>query len=235
MLLSFSSVAISLLLAPAAAQAGPIVVPRQAATAPFDCGQVRVDSPNTTYSGFVAADLDTERRYVVTRTASQKRLLTRFENNTLFTLNSNGKNPTFGATFGFYWDTPPGKPNFAASAQNYAYFNSVAASKAGDRPAKLAASINEAGTNPSTGGKRDHESESAIFYMDPNGKDRRQGSFARSRHKAALGCVKWKSDGLYADVAKKAVLSPRDVEPNSRRGQNLDLDGMEKPVAIDGR
>ncbi|KAK1763096.1 hypothetical protein QBC33DRAFT_550365 [Phialemonium atrogriseum] len=163
MLLSFSSVAISLLLAPAV-QAGPIV-PRQA-TAPFDCGEVRVDSPNTTYSGFVAADLDTERRYVVTRTENQKRLLTRFENNTLFTLNSNGKNPTFGATFGFYWDTPPDKPNFAASAQNYAYFNSVAASKVGDKPAKIAASINEAGTDPSTGGKRDHESESAIFYLD---------------------------------------------------------------------
>jgi hypothetical protein len=81
--------------------------------------------------------------------------------------NSNGKNPTFGATFGFYWDTPPGKPNFAASAQNYAYFNSVAASKVGDKPAKIAASINEAGTNPSTGGKRDHESESAIFYLNP--------------------------------------------------------------------
>ena len=83
MLLSFSSVVISLLLAPAV-QAGP-VVSRQA-TAPFDCGQVRVDSPNTTYSGFLAAELDTERRYVVTRTANQKRLLTRFENNTLFTL-----------------------------------------------------------------------------------------------------------------------------------------------------
>jgi hypothetical protein len=80
--------------------------------------------------------------------------------------NSNGKNPTFGATFGFFWDTPPGKPNFAASAQNYAYFNSVAASKVGDKPAIIAASINEAGTNPSTGGKRDHESESAIFYLN---------------------------------------------------------------------
>jgi len=83
MWLSFSSVAISLLLAPAA-QAGPIDS-RQAA-APFDCGQLRVDSPNTTYSGFLAAELDTERRYVVTKTATQKRLLTRFENNTLFTL-----------------------------------------------------------------------------------------------------------------------------------------------------
>lgn len=62
-----------------------IIDPRQS-TSPFDCGQVRVDSPNTTYSGFLAADLDTERRYVITRTTSQKRLLTRFENNTLFTL-----------------------------------------------------------------------------------------------------------------------------------------------------
>ncbi|KAK1828042.1 hypothetical protein QBC39DRAFT_375076 [Podospora conica] len=159
-----SSVAVSLALAPAV-QSGRIV-PRQA-TAPFDCGQVRVDSPSTAYNGFVAADLDGERRYVVTKTDTQKRLLTRFENNTLFTLNSNGKNPTFGATFGFYWDTPPNKPNFAPSAQNYAYFNSVAASKHGDKPANIAASINEAGTNPSTGGKRDHESESAIFYLDP--------------------------------------------------------------------
>jgi hypothetical protein len=83
MLLFFPSVAVSLLFAPAI-QAGAIV-PRQAA-APFDCGELRVDSPNTTFSGFLAADLDTERRYVVTRTASQKRLLTRFENNMLFTL-----------------------------------------------------------------------------------------------------------------------------------------------------
>jgi len=75
---------LSLLLLAPAIQAGSIV-PRQAA-APFDCGQVRVDSPNTTYSGFLAADLDTERRYVVTKTTTQKRLLTRFENNTLFTL-----------------------------------------------------------------------------------------------------------------------------------------------------
>ncbi|KAM7184960.1 hypothetical protein V8F20_011997 [Naviculisporaceae sp. PSN 640] len=148
---------------------GAALVPRQTVF-PFDCGQVRVDSPNATYSGFLAADLDAERRYVVTRTASQKRLLTRYENNTLFTLNSNGKNPTFGATFGFYWDTPPGKPNFAPSAQNYAYFNSVAASKHGAKPANIAASINEVGTNPSTGGKRDHESESAIFYLqEPTG------------------------------------------------------------------
>ena len=63
------------------------------------------------------------------------------------------------------WDTPPGKPNFAASAQNYAYFNSVAATKFGDKPAKIAASINEAGN--SAGGTGDHESESAIFYLDP--------------------------------------------------------------------
>lgn len=79
----FLSVAASLVLAPAV-QSGRIV-DRQA-TAPFDCGQVRVDSPNTTYKGFVAADLDTERRYVVTKTDTQKRLLTSFENNTLFTL-----------------------------------------------------------------------------------------------------------------------------------------------------
>ena len=192
MLLPILSLAISLTF-PALAAAEPVVILRQVAS--FDCGQVRVDSPNTTYSGFLAADLDAERRYVVTRTASQKRLLTRYENNTLFTLvglnlrpspsfahpkrarnlkltltprqtqNSNGKNPTFGATFGFYWDTPPGKPNFAPSAQNYAYFNSVAASKHGAKPANIAASINEAGTNPSTGGKRDHESESAIFEL----------------------------------------------------------------------
>src|SRR4051794_20484786 len=70
----FPSVAVSLVLAPAV-QSGRIV-PRQA-TAPFDCGQVRVDSPSTTYNGFVAADLDGERRYVVTRTDNQKRLLTR--------------------------------------------------------------------------------------------------------------------------------------------------------------
>jgi hypothetical protein len=81
--------------------------------------------------------------------------------------NSNGKNPTFGATFGFFWDTPPGKPNFSAAAQNYAYFNSVAVSKLGAKPENIAASINEAGTNPNTGGKRDHESESAIFYLNP--------------------------------------------------------------------
>jgi len=88
MVLSLSSVVVSLLLlaSPAAVQAGLTITPRQAASAPFDCGQLRVDSPNTTYGGFIAADLDTERRYVVTRTASQKRLLTRFENNTLFTL-----------------------------------------------------------------------------------------------------------------------------------------------------
>ncbi|KAK5658059.1 hypothetical protein OQA88_2615 [Cercophora sp. LCS_1] len=165
MQLPLFSVAVSLLLVPGTVRAVS-VVPRQATTAPFDCGELRVDSPNTTFSGFIAADLDAERRYVVTRTTSQKRLLTRFENNTLFTLNSNGKNPTFGATFGFYWDTPPGKPNFSTSAQNYAYFNSVGASKLGDKPANIAASINEAGTNPSTGGKRDHESESAIFYLD---------------------------------------------------------------------
>lgn len=79
----FLSVAASLVLAPAV-QSGRIV-DRQA-TAPFDCGQVRVDSPNTTYKGFVAADLDSERRYVVTKTDTQKRLLTSFENNTLFTL-----------------------------------------------------------------------------------------------------------------------------------------------------
>ncbi|KAK0619535.1 hypothetical protein B0T14DRAFT_566374 [Immersiella caudata] len=157
------SLTVSLLFA-SAAKAGT-VLPRQA-TAPFDCGEVRVDSPNTTYSGFLAADLDTERRYVITRTATQKRLLTKFENNTLFTLNSNGKNPTFGATFGFFWDTPPGKPNFSTSAQNYAYFNSVAVSKLGAKPENIAASINEAGTNPNTGGKRDHESESAIFYLN---------------------------------------------------------------------
>jgi hypothetical protein len=83
MILSFFSLVISLLFA-TAIQAGP-VVPRQSAT-PFDCGQVRVDSPNTTYNGFLAADLDSGRRYVVTKTADQKRLLTRFENNTLFTL-----------------------------------------------------------------------------------------------------------------------------------------------------
>jgi hypothetical protein len=83
MLFSFSSVATALVLA--VAVRAETVAPRQA-TAPFDCGQLRVDSPNTTFSGFVAADLDTERRYVVTRTASQKRLLTKFENNTLFTL-----------------------------------------------------------------------------------------------------------------------------------------------------
>ena len=74
----------SLLLFASAVLAGAIY-PRQA-TAPFDCGEVRVDSPNATYSGFLAANLDTERRYVVTRTATEKRLLTRFENNTLFTL-----------------------------------------------------------------------------------------------------------------------------------------------------
>lgn len=79
----FLSVAASLVLAPAV-QSGRIV-DRQA-TAPFDCGQVRVDSPNTTYKGFVAANLDSERRYVVTKTDTQKRLLTSFENNTLFTL-----------------------------------------------------------------------------------------------------------------------------------------------------
>jgi hypothetical protein len=83
MMLSFSTVVISLLFAPTS-MTGAITL-RQT-TAPFDCGQVRVDSPNTTYSGFLAADLDTERRYVVTRTENQKRLLTRFENNTLFTL-----------------------------------------------------------------------------------------------------------------------------------------------------
>lgn len=77
------SVAALLALAPAVESGG--VVLRQA-TAPFDCGQVRVDSPNTTYNGFVAADLDSERRYVVTKTDNQKRLLMRFENNTLFTL-----------------------------------------------------------------------------------------------------------------------------------------------------
>ncbi|KAH6635009.1 hypothetical protein B0J18DRAFT_472067 [Chaetomium sp. MPI-SDFR-AT-0129] len=142
-------------------------IPPRQVSEPFDCGEVRVDSADTTFSGFFAADLDTERRYVVTSTTDQKRLLTRFENNTLFTLNSSGKNPTFGATFGFYWDTPPGRPNFAVSAQNYAYCNSVAASTVGDKPAKIAASINEAGTDPATGGKRDHESESAIFYLDP--------------------------------------------------------------------
>ncbi|KAM7187459.1 hypothetical protein V8F33_011199 [Rhypophila sp. PSN 637] len=161
--------ALAPMLFPALAQAVSISISSRQVAAHYDCGQVRVDSPNATYSGYLAADLDTERRYVVTRTSSQKRLLTRYENNTLFTLNSNGKNPTFGATFGFYWDTPPGKPNFAPSAQNYAYFNSVAASKLGAKPANIAASINEAGTNPSTGKKRDHESESAIFYLqDPS-------------------------------------------------------------------
>jgi hypothetical protein len=83
MMVSFSSVAIFLLIAQGA-QSGAID-PRQA-IAPFDCAEIRVDSPNTTYSGFLAADLDTERRFVVTKTANQKRLLTRFENNTLFTL-----------------------------------------------------------------------------------------------------------------------------------------------------
>ncbi|KAK0750218.1 hypothetical protein B0T18DRAFT_428208 [Schizothecium vesticola] len=160
MLYQFPLVALALGFTPIA-QAGP-TFPRQATAGAFDCEQVRVDSPNTTFSGFIAADLDSERRYVVTKTASQKRLLTRFENNTLFTLNGNGKNPTFGATFGFYWDTPPGKPNFAASAQNYAYFNSVAASKLGDKPAKIAASINEAGTNPST------EDAPAIHVIAPS-------------------------------------------------------------------
>ena len=63
---------------------------------------MHVDSPNTAYSGFVSADLNTESRYVVTRTASQKRLLAQFENNTLITLNGSGRNPTFGATLGFF-------------------------------------------------------------------------------------------------------------------------------------
>jgi hypothetical protein len=84
MLYQFPLVALALGFTPIA-QGGP-TFPRQATAGAFDCGQVRVDSPKTTLSGFIAADLDSERRYVVTKTANQKRLLTRFENNTLFTL-----------------------------------------------------------------------------------------------------------------------------------------------------
>ncbi|NJR43795.1 MAG: hypothetical protein HC767_15205 [Akkermansiaceae bacterium] len=54
MLLASASVSTFLVVA-AAAQAGALF--SQQATAPFDCGQVRVDSPNTTYSGFLAAEL----------------------------------------------------------------------------------------------------------------------------------------------------------------------------------
>ena len=67
MLLPLLSLVLSLLFA-TALQAGP-VVPREATT-PFDCGQVRVDSPNTTFNGFLAADLDSGRRYVVTKSAN---------------------------------------------------------------------------------------------------------------------------------------------------------------------
>ena len=84
MLYQFPLVALALGFTPIA-QAG-LTFSRQATAGAFDCEQVRVDSPNTAFSGFIAADLDSERRYVVTKTTNQKRLLTRFENNTLFTL-----------------------------------------------------------------------------------------------------------------------------------------------------
>lgn len=82
-MLSLPSIATPLLLSQAVW--ARIISPRQISE-PFDCGEIRVNSTDTTFSGFFAADLDTERRYVVTSTTDQKRLLTRFENNTLFTL-----------------------------------------------------------------------------------------------------------------------------------------------------
>lgn len=73
MLLSFSSVVMFLLFAPALVRAGPNRRPSAS-----DDSAVRLRTgtrrfANTTYSGFMAADLDTEAKYVVTGSENQKK------------------------------------------------------------------------------------------------------------------------------------------------------------------